>query len=367
MIAFVGDTHFGRKAENPTIKKHIDDGQSAFFDWLVDDLNKKGIKKIFFSGDIFDTRNSINLKALIDTKRLFQTKLRNFDISIVLGNHDMYYENSYDVTSLELLEELPNVHVYRKDITSIHINGYDMYIIPWIIHDELPSVVNFLDTLKSNREKNILFGHFEMIGIDMEGGNVSTFGLSPNVFADAAKYVLSGHYHGSSIQEIDGSKILYFGSPYPLTFANSDSVHGYWTWDENNGFSFVENPVSPTFKTIMDTDDLTNLGDLSKSFVRLYINNAKTKEEVFSIKTLIESKKPIYTLTIPYKNGSDEKSKSEAQRNSNKLFNMDLFSLSEIYIDNNSDSLPRLRQNTDSKNAVMTRIRDYISKVNLKK
>jgi DNA repair exonuclease SbcCD nuclease subunit len=227
--------------------------------------------------------------------------------------------------------------------------------------------VEFLDRIKSEREKNIIFGHFDMIGIDMEGGSISTFGLSPNTFTDAAKYVLSGHYHGSSVTDIDGSKLIYFGSPYPLTFANSDSTHGYWIWDESNDFKFIENTVSPTFKTIMDTDDHSCIGDLSNSFVRLYVNNSRTKEDIFNIKSLISSKKPIYISTIPYKNGSDEKSKTEAQRNSNKLFNMDLFSLSEIYIDNNSDSLPKLRQDIDPKIAVMARINGYINKLNLKK
>jgi hypothetical protein len=47
---------------------------------------------------------------------------------------------------------------------------------------------------------------------------------------------------------------------------------------------------------------------------------------------------------------------------------MDLFSLTEIYIDSNSDSLPIISvTHTDAKQAIMERIRGYHEKATLKK
>ena len=367
-VAFVGDAHFGRKAENPAIKKHVKDGQKAYFTWLASDLRKRGITRVFFSGDIFDTRNSVNVEALVETKRMFQNTFKGIEVTIILGNHDMYYENSYDICSTELLADIPNVRVYHTDkIMSESLFGHTMYMVPWTTSDKLPELVSFLDGLKKTRSKNILFGHFEMMGVDMEGGNISTFGLSPNMFADAARYVFSGHYHGQSTQQIDGSDILYLGSPYPLTFANSDTNHGYWVLGEDMKMEFVKNDISPTFTTIFDTDDMDVIGDLSTKFVRLYLNSSKTKEEVFAIRSLIDAKKPLFINIVPYKNGSEEVKKSYAQRESNKLLNMDLFSLSEIYIDNNSESLPKLRDNLDAKSAILSRIKDYTERLTIKK
>lgn len=368
-IALVGDAHFGRKAEHPMIKQYIKDGQAAYFDWLEGDLRSRGIKTILFTGDIFDTRNSINVEALIKTKRLFKDKFKDYECYIVLGNHDMYYENSYDICSIELLEDLPNVTVIRSEITKINvINDYNFYCVPWIIPDELSKFNEFLDSIKCDRDKNVLFGHFEMIGIDMEGGNVSTFGLTPNIFCESAKTIFSGHYHGKSLQKIDGATINYLGSPYPMTFANSDSDHGYWILNDDMSSEFIVNDISPSFKTIFDTDDLSLINSLDNSFVRLYLNNSKTKEEIFNVRSIIESKKPIMIRVISYKDGSIEQNKTPSQRDANNLLNMDLFSLSEIYIDNNSESLPTISIiGSCAKQAIMEKIKVYHEKSTLKK
>ena len=98
-IALIGDTHFARKAEHPLIKKYIKEGQLEFFDYLIAELKRQEVTTVLFTGDIHDTRNTINVEALINTKRLFQTKMADFDIHIILGNHDMYHEN--DVRSQE--------------------------------------------------------------------------------------------------------------------------------------------------------------------------------------------------------------------------------------------------------------------------
>jgi hypothetical protein len=46
-ICLIGDAHFSRKAEHPLIKKHIKDGQLAFFDSLVNELKERNIKTIY--------------------------------------------------------------------------------------------------------------------------------------------------------------------------------------------------------------------------------------------------------------------------------------------------------------------------------
>lgn len=367
-IAIIGDVHFGRKAENPTIKTNVSQGQLDFFNWLVPELKKNGIDTIYFTGDVFDTRNAINTKALIDTHRLLKYTLKDFNVHICLGNHDMYFENSYDICSIEILGELPNVNVYINGIEEIKFGDKNLYIVPWIINDKTDEFVSFIDKIKKNRKKNILFGHFEMIGVDMEGGNLSTFGLSPKLFSDGADLVISGHYHGKTHQKVDDSDIYYVGSPYPLTFANSDSIHGYWVLSSDDyRMDFVENPISPNFTTIFDTDDLDSIKSLKNKFVRFYINNSKSKEDIFKSRSLIDAKKPLFVQVIPYKDGSDESGKPNSQREANKLLNMDLFSLTEIYIDSNTDTLPTLKTIADIKLDIIKRVEVYKERLTFKK
>ena len=364
-VAFIGDPHFGRRAENATIRKHVSEGQKRWFLSLADDLRSRNISQIFITGDIFDTRNSVNVEAMVNTKRLLAETLAEFQIDIVLGNHDMYFENSYDITSIEMLEMIPNVTVHRNGIVKKSMFGYDFYIVPWVISPDLDKFSSFLKEIAPNRSNNVLFGHFEMIGIDMEGGNLSTFGLSPNDFANSAKYIFSGHYHGQSVQSIDGSEIQYFGSPYPLTFANSDSIHGYWTIDSDMKREFIPNTISPTFKTIIDTDDIDSFGDLSNSFIRLYMNNARTKEELFEVRTRLDAKNALLIVPIPYKDGSIETGKNASQRDANVMLNMDAMALSEMYLDINADIIPILKTEKDARKAILDRIREYNSKLGI--
>ena len=369
-IALIGDTHFARKAENPLIKKHIKDGQVLFFDYLIEELTNRGVTTVIFTGDIHDTRNFVNVEALVQTKRLFQTKMKDFDIHIILGNHDMYHENDYDITTLELFEDIPNVTVYRANVVKKDFLGKTWYLFPWIIQEKEERVIEFLDKLsslpKAKRDNTVLFGHFEMFGIDMEGNNVSTFGLDPNMFMNAAGLTLSGHYHGQSHMKKGDSELYYLGSPYPMTFANANQLHGVWVIDENLKMEFIENTISPKFVDIWDSDDLDALPDLSNSFIRVFMGSNHSKEEEFEILLKIDNKKPILKRLVPYKGSKEEVvEQSEYQREANRILGMDALMLSEMYINENFDALPKLKLQNDSKNAVLTKIKEYRETINI--
>lgn len=368
-ICLIGDTHFSRKAEDPLIKKYIKEGQLAFFDHLIEVLTQRGIKTILFTGDIHDTRQSINVEALVNTKRLFQVKMKEFDIHIILGNHDMYFENSYDITSLELFEDIPNVTVYRDNITLRNFLGREWYLFPWITNDREEYVVDFLSKMSSksrfDRDNTVIFGHFELFGINMEGNNVSTFGFDPNLYMNAASHVFSGHYHGHSVTTKGSDKLMYLGSPYPMTFANSNQQHGVWIVDGDMNIEFIENVISPTFKDIWDTDDINAIDDLHNSFVRLHISDNHSKEEEFEIRLKLQSKKPILIRYMPYTgNKTDKESKIEEHRDANDILKMNTVSLSQIYMEQHTDDLPILKLQTDVKSAIMNQINIFDETIN---
>lgn len=368
-IALIGDTHFARKAEHPLIKKHIKEGQSEFFDFLIETLKSRDIDTVLFTGDIHDTRHSINVEALINTKRLFQEKMADFDIHIILGNHDMYHENDYDVTSLELFEDIPNVTVYRDKVSKANFLGKEWYLFPWIIDKNIPKTVSFLEKLakkpKAQRDNTVIFGHFEMLGINMEGNSISTFGLDTNLFLNAAGLTFSGHYHGISETTKGDSTVLYVGSPYPMTFANANQPHGIWILDEENNYELIENNISPRFVDLWDTEDLDRITTLENCFVRLYMSDALSQEDEFEIRMKVQNKNPLLIRPMPYKGTREEiEEKNETEREANRILAMDTVNLSEIYIDQNSDSLPELKLYKDSKQEVLSRIKNYKETIN---
>ena len=370
-IAIIGDIHFSRKAENPIIKKYIKEGQKKFFDSLVVDLKAAGITTVLMTGDLHDTRVIIDVESMVTTKRLLQEQMKDFDIHIILGNHDMYYENSYDISALELFEDIPNVTVYRESVVQKELLGKNWYFIPWVIPEKEEKFVSFLEKLatksQEKRDKTVLFGHFDMFGMDMEGnGNLSPAGIDPNLFLKAAKTTFSGHYHAQSDVKKMGSEICYVGSPYPMTFANSGSKHGYWILDEKGNREFIENTLSPTFRDIWDTDSLDGIDDLSNSFVRFYMSNKLSMEEIFEMRLKIESKNPLLIKKIPYDGGEkNEEEKKEIQENATNLLGKSTIKLAEMYIDQHLDELPNLKLTKDSRKAILDRITEYKTELNL--
>src|SRR5574343_384741 len=363
-IAIIGDPHFGRKAEHPLIKKFVKEGQDAFFDFLIEELKERNIKTVLITGDLHDTRQSINVEALVNTKRILQTKMKEFDIHICLGNHDMYYENTYDITSLELFEDIPNVTVYRDGIVTKNFLNKTWYMVPWIIHEREEKMVEFLEKLAkkpiATRNNTVFFGHFELFGINMEGNSISTFGLDPNLLMNASNRIFSGHYHGKSITKKSDSHLVYVGSPYPLTFANANDKHGFWIVDENLDYEFVENTVSPSFVDVWDTDDIDSMSELTNCFVRLYIDKNITSEKEFEIRLKIENKKPILVRTLSYNGNKQEiQDKTEIEREANRIVKMSSMEIAEIYIDQTFDTLPKLSLTTDPKQEILKRLTKY--------
>lgn len=368
-IALIGDPHFGRKAEHPLIKLHIKDGQLAYFNYIAEELKTRNVKTVLITGDLHDTRQSINTEALVQTYRMLKTTFKDFDMHILLGNHDMYYENSYDITALELFENLPNVTVYRDGVKKRNFLGKTWYMIPWIIQEQEEKVVAFLKQLATKtldqRNENVLFGHFEMFGVNMEGNSISTFGLDPNLFMNASNTIISGHYHGKSVTKKSTSTLTYVGSPYQLTFANADQDHGIWLIDEDLNFEFLENKISPRFTDIWDVDDLDILPDLTNYFVRFHVSTTNTPEKDFELRLKIENKKPILIRLMPYVgNKSEIEAKTETEREANRIVKMSAMDLAEIYIDQNTEQLPLLKTHADAKQAIISKLKMYNENIN---
>jgi len=182
------------------------------------------------------------------------------------------------------------------------------------------------------------------------------------MFFKAARLTISGHYHGQSHVRSTDSTIIYVGSPYQMTFNNVGEKHGYWVMESSGKFSFTENTVSPKFADVWDTDDLDNLPDLGNCFVRLYSSNENTAEQDFNNKIRVEVKKPILIRHVPYDKDCaeiEEEDQPEGVENAGKILKMNIRSLSELYIDNNEDSLPSLTSGDDARKVVLKQIDEY--------
>lgn len=304
-VAIIGDTHFGRHARDQLTRDNIEKGQDDFFDFLIEDLKARGIKTVVFTGDIHDNRTFLNIKAAVKTKRLFQEKMKDFDIIIVQGNHDLYYKDSYEISSLMLFEDIPNVTIYQEKGKKYSLLGRDLYIVPWVIEEREENFKTFLESLagrsKEAVENTIILGHFELSDVKMEGNVYAVNGMETKYLLNAARMTISGHYHGLSETTHNGNTLLYVGSPYPLTFVNANEAHGYYILSEDMSYEFVENTVSPRFTKITDEQILSGeVTTLSNDFVEVSYRSNMTDEEYLELTTKVDGLRPITKRYIPY-------------------------------------------------------------------
>ena len=109
-IGIIGDIYVGKTFfYNQVITDYHNKKRDELFDKIIADFKQEGIDTILFSGDIFDNRNIVTVESLHYVIDLFSNRMKDFNIITITGNHDMQYENSDCLTSLEFLKFIPNV------------------------------------------------------------------------------------------------------------------------------------------------------------------------------------------------------------------------------------------------------------------
>ena len=89
-------------------------------DWVYKESIKRGCKYIFFGGDLFHTRDRINIFAYHKTWNILKKYSDKIKSYYILGNHDIYYKYSTVISSVEPLSALIDV---ISSPTTIEIDG----------------------------------------------------------------------------------------------------------------------------------------------------------------------------------------------------------------------------------------------------
>lgn len=246
-ILFLGDTHFGLKKSS----LEFFENQLVFFEKQVFPYMKKHkIKYIWQFGDFFDHRTSTDIRMIKNLRQRIFDYIQKEGIIMysLIGNHDIYYRESRDVSLIEHFQDLyPDNFILFRDRETMQINGQDVFVLPWITNK---------DTLEPSELKNkdYIFGHLEIRNFTVVKGHVDgTSKLTPEFFEKAfsVKGVFSGHYH---IKSTDGL-IYYLGTPYQLNWSDYDEQKGFYIWDEQQNLEFFPNEYSKKFVKLKYNDE----------------------------------------------------------------------------------------------------------------
>lgn len=284
------DIHWGKSKD--AINKI--DVINNFFEKFTEYVIQNKIKTAFFLGDFFDSRNSINVYTLCiayDALRKLTEHLDN--LYMIVGNHDCYFNNEkVYINSLKTFSHIENITVIDKN-TSVVVDGKSFMMCPW-------------GSIPTNSNYDYLLGHFHPNGTVYNNGEVvkdSSYSISNLI--DMSNHVFSGHVHQHKINDFDGSKFTYVGSPYELDFGDADSEKGWIELNVESGkFEHIKNNFSPIhlkfyWSQILDKSNVPTKSIVENNYIKLIIDQKFEYDKLFKIIAYINGLKPA-TVAVEY-------------------------------------------------------------------
>ena len=264
-IAIITDQHFGARKSSAQYLSYYEQFYSNVF---FPTLKKHKIRHVIIAGDTFDERRQINTFALSRSKEIFFDPLRDYKVTMLVGNHDCHFKNTNFVNTPQLvLSEYTNINVIEEPMT-IDID-IPFCFIPWMNPENYSACMTEMQ--ETNAE--ICIGHFEISGFSMYRDSECHDGLSKEVFKKFDK-VFSGHFHHKS----DDRHIYYLGNPYELTWQDYGDPRGFHLFDtETRKLTFIKNPYTlfERFEyddTLFDPDSI-DMSIFADKYVKVIVVN----------------------------------------------------------------------------------------------
>jgi len=258
-----------------------------FVTWFKQELIKRDIRDIVICGDVNNDRNEISVSTMCVINKFFN-ELKDFNIIILVGNHDAYYRDRSDINSLSLLGGWDNITII-DEVTTIEQFDKTYTFVPWAVPIE--------DVPKSD----IIFGHFDITGFKMSRSKICADGINSYEIIDKGNLVVSGHFHLRDERKYTDGTILYLGSPYELSWRECGDTKGFYGLDlKTNKFDFVENTISPKHKKIR-LSELLAAGKITQdlkdefpgNFISFIIDTEVNTDKIDNLVTKLSALKPL--------------------------------------------------------------------------
>jgi len=282
-VAIFSDLHLGVYGNSE--KWH--DTALKWTDWIINELNQKKIKDILFLGDFFDNRTEISVQTIHIASQIIEN-FKNFNLFMIIGNHDAYYKNRSDVHSLGLVRGYDNITLIDKNLEFEAFNKRFL-MVPW--NNNIP-----------DNSYDYIFGHFEIQTFKMNNYTVCNHGLNPlHMLSNATNAIFSGHFHNRNSKKYKEGNIHYVGSCFPLDFSDEANIKGYHILDvESGSLDFFKNEVSPQFvKTYISKIKSLDVDSIKNNIVKLVVDEEVDDVKLEKVTNLLNKLKP-WQLTIDY-------------------------------------------------------------------
>jgi len=231
-VAVITDTHWWSRKGSKLFHDYFEQFYKNIF---FPTLEQQGITTVIHMGDAFDSRKSIDYQSLEWAKRVVFEPLKNYQVHLITGNHDVYFKNSNKVNSPELLlKDYRNIKTYSEP-TEVNIDGLNILLLPWINSENQDKSFKLI----KNTKTKVVMGHLELQGFRVNKNLVmDEHGLEANIFKNFKK-VFSGHYHTRS----NNGTVFYLGNPYEMYWTDVNDTRGFTIFDTETLEHFhIDNP-----------------------------------------------------------------------------------------------------------------------------
>jgi len=243
-IGILTDSHFGARKGSKLFHDYF---ELFYKNVFFPTLEQYGITTVIHMGDAFDSRKSIDYQSLEWAKRVVFEPLSNYDVHMIVGNHDSYYKNTNNTNSPQLLlKDYTNVKTYSSP-TEIKVDNLNILLLPWICMENEEQSLKMI----KNTKAKVIMGHLELQGFRVNRSLVMEHGLEANLFKNFKK-VFSGHYHTRS----DNGTVFYTGNPYEMYWNDVNDPRGFTIFDtETLDHFYIDNPYKMFYNIYYEDTD----------------------------------------------------------------------------------------------------------------
>jgi DNA repair exonuclease SbcCD nuclease subunit len=294
-IGFLGDIHFAEYKDFST--DVLVEWDSVNLKYIKSDIGKKmnsrlldianamieardyfianEIKLVIITGDISHNRGAVpTIVQNVEYNILESYKHSGIEVIINPGNHDQVSNEDFPENSLTPFR---NIATIIEKPTILLRNNINILFVPFSANKSIVmDAINDFNP-KSTFDSNIIVAHLGVSG-GFTGKN--SYVLTDQYEPEELRYldedidlIALGHYHKPQLVEGTLNKVIYTGSPVPVSFNEEGEEHGLWIFDTSTKAMYMHPLKSPKFITL-NKENYSDFSteDLKGNFVRIVGN-----------------------------------------------------------------------------------------------
>ena len=278
-FAIFTDLHLGIKQDDSSWHEVA----LQWCDSMVNTLKEKNVKDIIFLGDFFHNRNTICVDTLNVTSK-FLKKLSDFNLHMILGNHDLYYKKEYTTSAVNIFDGFPNIKIYQTP-EYMTVGNKKLLFCGW--------GYNPMDY-----RADVLFTHAEISTFKFNETQTCEDGFLCSDLLKNYNLIYTGHFHLRQTRKTKFGEVRYVGNPFQMDFSDEHDKKGFDILDTDTlEREFVENTISPKFRRIklsklikMNLDEIPEM--IGNSYFKLIIDKNIKSEDLQDLLGLINGCRP---------------------------------------------------------------------------